>query len=178
MDGYALRSADVIDVPTELLATEAVMAGSGRTGPVEPGRAVRIMTGAPMPEGTDAVCMVEDTELVAGGGKVVIHTKAKPGANVRQPGEDIVVGQKVFGPGTVLGPSHIGVLASIGIDQVTTYPRLRVGVLSTGDELTGCGEPLGYGKIWDSNRHVLLAAPVRLAVRWSISELPVTTNAP
>ena len=158
MDGYALRSADVVDVPTELIVTEAVMAGSGPAGPIEPGRAVRIMTGAPMPEGADAVCMVEDTELAVGGGKVVIHTTPKRGGNVRQPGEDIVAGQKVFGPGTVLGPSHLGVLASIGIERVPTYPRLRVGVLSTGDELTGGGEPLGYGKIWDSNRQVLLAA--------------------
>jgi len=127
MDGYALRSADVVDVPTELVANEAVMAGSGPAEPVEPGRAVRVMTGASVPEGADAVCIVEDTEFVAGGDRVVIHTKPKPGANVRQPGEDIVAGQKVFGPGTVLGPSHLGVLASIGIDPVTTYPRLRAG---------------------------------------------------
>lgn len=157
VDGFAVRAADVSGAPVELKAVDTVVAGSASSPRLEPGRAIRIMTGAPLPEGADAVCMVEDT-TVAGGGTVVIGTAVAPGANVRRPGEDIAAGERLFEAGTVLGPAQIGVLASVGLAQVTVHRRLRVGVLSTGDELTAVGQALAPGRIWDSNRPLLIAA--------------------
>jgi molybdenum cofactor synthesis domain-containing protein len=113
------------------------------------------MTGAAVPEGADAICMVEHTR--AQDGWVVIEQGVGPGTNVRRPGEDIAVGDEVFAAGESLGPAHIGVLASLGVVRLEVFPRPRVGVVSTGDELVAGAGRLAPGKIRDSNRPGLLA---------------------
>jgi molybdopterin molybdotransferase len=156
MDGYALRSSDVRDSPARLRVVGEVMAGDDPGSlTVGEGEAVRIMTGAAIPLGADAVCMVEHTQ--SGDGWALIQDAVASGTNVRLPGEDIAPGAEVFAAGVRLGPAHIGVLASIGVEAVTAYPRARVGVVSTGDELVDGPGPLPLGKIRDSNRASLLA---------------------
>lgn len=163
MDGYAVRAADTIMAPVRLQVIETVAAGHSPTSAVAEGQAIRIMTGAPMPAGADAVCMVELTRAVDSGRAVIIQEPVLPGMSVREPGEDIQAGGEVFAAGTKLGPVHIGVLASLGIDTVLAYPQPRVGVLSTGDELVTGNEPGSRevgpapGKIRDANRPALLA---------------------
>jgi molybdopterin molybdotransferase len=161
MDGYAVRAADIAGAspghPVKLRVTGTLAAGTASTAPVAAGEALRIMTGAPFPLGADAIAIVETTEPADGGRSVLVRQPASAGEHVRPAGEDIAIGQEVFGAGTVLHPGHIGVLASIGREKVTVVARARVGVLSTGDELVeGAGE-LGPGQIRDSNRHTLLA---------------------
>jgi len=125
---------------------------------VAAGQAVRIMTGAVVPAGADAIVMVERTSPASGGeGRVVIEVSASPGDHVRHPGEDLRAGQVIFEAGTELGPGHIGVLASVGVTAVGVVPPPRVGVLSTGDELVADGRALRPGQIRDSNRPMLLA---------------------
>jgi len=157
MDGYAVRSADTQGAPVRLVVVATLAAGAAPDVDVREGQAVRIMTGAPMPAGADAVVMVERTRSVDDGDAVMIEVAATPGDHVRGPGEDLRRGQAVFGPGTVLSPGHVGVLASIGRETVTVIPPARVGVLSTGDELVAGGGPLRAGQIRDSNRPTLLA---------------------
>jgi molybdenum cofactor synthesis domain-containing protein len=124
------------------------------------GEAIRIMTGAPMPEGADAVVMVERTSPVAGAdaGGVAIEAEASPGDHIRRAGGDLTRGQEVFPAGTRLLGAHLGVLASVGAASIRAYPRPRVGVLSTGDELVDINRAsLAPGQIRDSNRPMLLA---------------------
>jgi molybdenum cofactor synthesis domain-containing protein len=156
MDGFAVRSGDTERAPVELVVAGTVAAGGGDELTVEPGHALRIMTGAPVPRGADAVVMVELTSP-AGDGRVIIQKAATVGDHVRGAGEDVAAGQEVFGPGTELGPGHLGVLASVGLQHVAVVPSPRVGVLSTGDELVEGGGPLRRGQIRDSNRPMLLA---------------------
>ncbi|MEY2476154.1 MAG: molybdopterin molybdotransferase [Actinomycetota bacterium] len=149
MDGFAVRAADTNGAPVTLEVVATIAAGATGEGvTVGPGQAARIMTGAPMPDGADAVVMVELTS--AEGEKVVVQQEVPPGNHVRHPGEDIEAGAEVFPAGTVLGPGHLGVLANLGLRKVPVFPRARVGVLSTGDELVN-------GQIEDSNRPALLA---------------------
>lgn len=157
MDGYALRAADTRHPPTRLQVQGTVMAGDDPHLTVGAGEAVRIMTGAPLPPGADAVCMVERTRPDASGSLVVIEDSMKVGTNIRPAGDDIAPGTEVFAAGTCLGPAHIGVLASLGVETVVAYPRPVVGVLSTGDELVTHGSALPPGKIRDANRPALLA---------------------
>jgi molybdopterin molybdotransferase len=154
MDGYAVRAADTEPVPARLKVTGTLAAGDAPHQAVGPGEAVRIMTGAPLPPGADAVVKVEDTE--AGDGVVVVRRRARPGDHLRRAGEDLRPGSVVFPAGTRLGPAHLGVLASLGLAEVAAYPRPRVGVLSTGDELVAAG-PLGPGQVRDANRPALVA---------------------
>jgi molybdenum cofactor synthesis domain-containing protein len=157
MDGFAVRAADTTNAPVTLTVVGTIAAGAPPDIPVGEGEAVRIMTGAPIPPGADAVVMVERTQLAEDGATVLIEQSAAQGDHVRPAGEDVAVGDVVFEAGTVLGAGHLGVLASIGMLDVPCYRRPRVGVLSTGDELVDGGRPLQPGQIRDSNRHTLLA---------------------
>jgi molybdopterin molybdotransferase len=157
MDGYALRAADVAAVPVTLPVVAEVAAGHPAPRPLQAGEAMRIFTGAPMPEGADAVVMVERTERRDGGKAVEIQVSVDAGNHVRAVGEDLHSGQRVFGAGDEITPARLGVLASLGIDEVEAHPRPRVGVMSTGDELVVGPGPLQPGQIRDSNRPALLA---------------------
>ena len=161
MDGFAVRSVDTLgadDHPVELRIVGTVRAGmSGQDSPVGPGEAARIMTGAPMPPGADAVVMVERTEAAADGSVVMVRAEVASGNHVRPPGDDIEPGDLVIGAGTVLTAAHLGVLATVGVARVAIIPRPRVGVISTGDELVDDGSALEPGQIRDSNRLTLRA---------------------
>ncbi|HUR24011.1 MAG TPA: gephyrin-like molybdotransferase Glp [Acidimicrobiales bacterium] len=160
MDGFAVRAADTARAPLTLEVVGTAAAGSAPGVEVGPGQAVRIMTGAIVPAGADAIVMVERTSP-AGAGQVSIDASASAGDHVRHPGEDIRAGQTLFEPGTELGPGHLGVLASVGAETVEIVPKARVGVLSTGDELTSAPGELRPGQIRDSNRPMLLALVAR-----------------
>lgn len=165
MDGFAVLASDTAsatpDAPVVLRITRTVAAGAG-PGEValQPGEAIRIMTGAPMPPGADAVVPVESTKPMgpgdSGEGSVLILRPALSGDCIRPAGEDLDSGQLAFVAGTRLVAGHLGVLASIGIHEVLTWRRPVVGVLSTGDELVEAPAPLGPGQIRDSNRLTLL----------------------
>lgn len=157
MDGFAVRAADTADAPTTLTVVGTLAAGAAPDVHVGPGEAVRIMTGAPMPPGADAVVMVEWTTTADDGGTVVIERAVPPGKHVRGAGDDIQPGQEVFPAFTVLQPGHLGVLAALGFRRVPVFTRPRVGVLSTGDELVDEGRDLKPGEIRDANRTTLLA---------------------
>lgn len=156
-DGYAVRSADVAGAPVRLRVTGSVAAGDAPMAGPGRGEAIRIMTGAPMPSGADAVCMIERARVSGDGTAVLIEAAVGPWTNVRFPGEDIAAGSVVIASGTPLMPAHIGVLASLGVQSVLVRPRPMVGVLSTGNELARPGAALPPGKIRDANRPALLA---------------------
>ena len=157
MDGFAVQAADTARAPVELIISGTLAAGADpATVKVEPGTAVRIMTGAPIPLGADAIVMVERTSVVDDGRRVRIEQPANEGDHIRPAGDDIHAGDTVISAGAVLGAGHIGVLASIGVDTVRVHRRPRVGVLSTGDELVTGGASLRPGQIRDSNRHALV----------------------
>ena len=160
MDGYAVRAADTAGAsattPVRLEVAGVLPAGAPPTIEVLPGAAVRIMTGAAMPPGADAVVMVEETEA-SDDGSVLIRLEVSPGEAVRAAGSDVRAGERVFDPQTVIRPAHLGVLASLGYARVPVFPRMRVGVISTGDELVEGGGPLAPGQIRESNREMLLA---------------------
>lgn len=157
MDGYAVRSADTAAAPVTLDVVDTLAAGRAPDVAVGPGQAVRIMTGAPIPPGADAVIMVERTRALDGGGQVVAEVSVPVGNHVRRAGEDLEVGRVVFEPGEVLQPAHVGVLAGLGIHAISVVRRPRVGVISTGDELVDGSEPLALGQVRDSNRYSLLS---------------------
>lgn len=155
MDGFAVRAADTAP-GARLRVVGTLPAGADPASlHVGPGDAVRIMTGAPIPAGADAVVMVERTSVE--GDNVVLEIAVEAGNHVRAAGEDMQSGAVVFEPGTVLGPAHLGVLASAGCATAPVWPRPTVGVLSTGDELVPVDVALGPGQIRDSNRYSLLA---------------------
>ncbi|MDQ3980623.1 MAG: molybdopterin molybdotransferase MoeA, partial [Actinomycetota bacterium] len=156
MDGYAVRAADTANPPARLAVVGVLPAGGTPDTPVGTGQAVRIMTGAPIPPGADAVVMVERTQPLDGGASVLIEIEATPGMSIREAGSDVRAGTEVVPAGTPLSAGHIGVLASLGYEQVPVHSRPRVGVLATGDELVDGSEPLRPGKIHDSNRPMLL----------------------
>ena len=159
MDGFAVQAADTVGAPVTLDLVGTVAAGVDPvTAGIEvgPGEAVRIMTGAPMPPGADAVVMVELAEASPDGAAVMVDVEVPVGNHIRAAGEDLVTGDRVFDTGTVLGPGHLGVLASIGVVTVRVRRRLRVGVLSTGDELHEGPAALAPGQIRDANRPALL----------------------
>ncbi|MFC4592224.1 molybdotransferase-like divisome protein Glp [Sphaerisporangium corydalis] len=160
MDGYAVRAADVAaaadDAPVVLPVTVDVAAGDTAPRRVEPGLVTRIMTGAPLPDGADAVVPVEWTD--GGTVKVAIRRAAPLGNAIRRSGEDVLAGGLVLTAGAVLGPAQLGILAGVGRRTVLAHPRPRVVVLSTGAELVEPGTPLGHGQIWESNSFTMVAA--------------------
>jgi molybdenum cofactor synthesis domain-containing protein len=157
MDGYALRSEDSKAAPVSLKVVGSVMAGQVLGSAISAGQAARIMTGAPLPPGADAVEMLEEVEMGEGASSVTIKRVLQAGNFVRSPGHDVAVGDVIAELGSVLSPARIGVLAGQGIANALVHPRPRVGVLSTGDELVADFAPLSPGKIRDSNRHALMA---------------------
>jgi len=156
MDGYAVRGADVKQGGVRLRVVGAVAAGSLADRAVGAGEAMRIMTGAPMPDGADTVVRVEDTDN--GAEVVAINTATAQGVAVRQAGEDLRRGEVVLKRGTLLRHAEIGVLAAIGRAKVNVVRRPNVAVLSTGDELVDIDEEPGPGRIRDANRYSLAAA--------------------
>jgi molybdopterin molybdotransferase len=164
MDGYAVRSRDTCGAtrqsPRFLRVIGTVSAGTIAECEVEPGTAIRIMTGAPIPQGADSVVMFEDTDepqrhRVAT--EIGILREVEPGLNIRRAGEDIAQGSIVLTKGTVLRPSEVGVLASLGRTTVRVIRRPVVAILATGDELVDITQPLPAGKIYNSNTYSLAA---------------------
>jgi molybdopterin molybdotransferase len=167
MDGYALRAEDTRGAgessPVYLTVVGEVAAGSMPTNEVRSGTAIRIMTGAPLPEGADAVVQFENTDEVnrksSGGdlGQIGILCQAKKGLNVRGRGEDIAKGKLILKKGRMLRPQEIGILASLGHSTALVIRHPIVAILATGDELTGVDQPLAPGKIHDSNTYIIAA---------------------
>jgi len=158
MDGYAVRSGDTSAAPVELAVIGVLAAGAAPALSLEPGTAIQIMTGAPIPPGADGIAIVERTEPGSKQGTVRVLDRVSPGEYIRRAGSDLRLGDLAAGEGTVIGPAHVSLLASVDAQTVTVHPRPRVGVVSTGDELADVSSPLGPGQIRDSNRQGLLAA--------------------
>ena len=174
VDGYAVRAADVEAAPVELFVVGEVAAGAAPfAGVVGPGQAVRLMTGAPMPAGADAMVMVEDSARL-GDERVRLWRAVAAGAAVRDVGDDVCVGTTVFAAGTVVTPAVAGVLASINAREVMAHPAARVAVLSTGDELVADGSPLRPGQIRESNATML--APLLVEAGCAVDHLGVVAD--
>jgi molybdopterin molybdotransferase len=160
MDGYALRADDVAaatsERPVRLRIIETVGAGAVPVHSLAEGTATKIMTGAALPDGADAVVRVEDTGEADG--NVEVRAAVATGANVRHPGEDVRRDEELFVPGRLLRPADIGLLASIGAAVVRVRRRARVAILATGDELVDLGQAPGPGQIVNSNAYTLAAA--------------------
>ena len=163
MDGYAVCSDDLPETGSKALQViGTALAGAPFEGKVVAGTAVRIMTGAVLPQGADTVIMQERVERE--GATVRIGDDNKRGQNTRQAGEDIQPGDLVLEAGRLLTPADLGLIASLGIAEVAVRRRLRVAFFSTGDELRSLGEPLAEGQIYDSNRYTLYGMLTRLGV--------------
>jgi molybdopterin molybdotransferase len=163
MDGWAVRFADLKnDGAITLKRVGESFAGKPCGRAIEAGEAVRIFTGAVMPEGADTVVMQERATEVPGGVSIAQGAVGKAGQNRRFAGEDLKRGAVVFRAGQALRPAELGMLASLGINEVGVYRRLRVAFFSTGDELRSIGQPLGAGEIYDSNRYTLYGMLTRL----------------
>jgi len=163
MDGFAVRAADVADAPATLPVAGEVAAVAGVPAPLEPGTAVRIMTGAQLPEGADAVVPVEDTEPDGTAeSRVRVLRPRAAGEYVREAGSDLAAGDDVLPPGLRLASRHLAAAAASGLTELLVRERVRVAVVSTGSELVPPGSPLGAGEIPDANG-VALAAAVRAA---------------
>jgi molybdopterin molybdotransferase len=153
VDGFACRREDL---HSQLRILEVIMAGKMPQYEITRGSCSKIMTGAPVPEGADTVFMVEDSELKDK--NTVIFTAHKTASNICRIGEDIEAGQKMIDAGTLLKPWHIGILASVGVKDVSVYKKIKVGIITTGDELLEPGQPLVDGKIRNSNAYQLLSS--------------------
>ncbi|CAB1130010.1 Molybdopterin molybdenumtransferase [Candidatus Hydrogenisulfobacillus filiaventi] len=161
MDGFAVRAADVAGAavrPVTLRVIGRTGAGHLPPGPLEPGTAVQVMTGAPLPAGADAVVPVEWTRMQAGAATVTILQPVRAGSHVRPRGQDMRQGSRVLEAGTRLDPPVLGIAASLGAVRLPVYPRPRVAIVSTGDELVDPGQIPGPGQIRNSNAYALAAA--------------------
>jgi molybdopterin molybdotransferase len=179
MDGYAVRAADVAGAPVSLPVTGEIPAAAGDPGTLQPGTAIRIMTGAPVPLGADAIVPVEDTST--DGDKVSIARPRSVGEFVREAGSDLAAGALLLPAGTRLAPRHIAALAAAGLDSVDVRTRVRVAVISTGSELVAPGSELGAGQIPDANGPALgaavQAAGADFAMQGRVFDLPATLAA-
>jgi molybdopterin molybdotransferase len=159
MDGYAVRAEDTFGAgryePRVLRCIETVYTGQVPSRAIETGVCIEIATGAPMPDGADAVVMVEETERVPGTDDVRIFTPVYPRQHVGRRGADIASGQPVLQSGDVLNPSRIGAIAAVGALEVDVYARPRIAILSTGNEVVPPGAPLRPGQIYDINQFTL-----------------------
>ena len=164
VDGYAVRLADVADASEDraihLPVVGEMAAGQSQVLAMTPGTAIRIMTGAPVPSGCEAVVPIEWTD--EGTAEVRIHQAPGRGQHIRRRGEDVEEGDLLLSSGSVLGPRQVGVVASVGRPQVLARPRPRVVIMSTGAELRDPGRPLGHDSIYDANSFLLAAAARRL----------------
>ena len=161
MDGYAVRFADLkSDAKATLKVAGTSFAGAPFAGTVKSGECVRIMTGGVVPQGADTIVMQEHVETK--GDQVMIGGGHRKGQNLRHAGEDLRVGQAALQRGQLVRPADIGLIASLGIPEITVYRRLRVAFFSTGDELRSIGTPLDEGQIYDSNRYTLYGMLSRL----------------
>jgi molybdopterin molybdotransferase len=162
VDGYAVRGGDLPrDAEAAFAVTGRVQAGAAAGMALAPGQAVRIFTGAPMPEGADTVFMQEDVRL-DGEGRVVLPAGLKPGANVRPAGEDIAAGSAALEGGRRLLPQDVALAAAFGLTELEVRRRIRVAVFSTGNELVSPGGERGPSQLFDSNRFMLMAMLARL----------------
>ena len=162
MDGYALRSADLARIPATLAIIEDIKAGDMPGKTVQAGQCARIMTGAPVPEGADAVIRVEDTQTSSDG--VQINAAVKPGNDIRLRGEGMRNGAVVLTAGTEITPGVTGVLATVKCAQLQVYRRPRVAILSTGNELEDLDDPVDPNKIPNSNSYALMAQVQALGI--------------
>lgn len=164
VDGYAFAAADHAAAGGFFPVVARVPAGHPHPDPVPPGAAVRIFTGAVMPDGVDTVAMQEDCETHEQDGRpfVIVPAGLKPGANRRRAGEDLKAGAPVMERGTRLRPQEVAALASLGFEAVAVRTRLKVALLSTGDEIVRPGRPIEPGEVYDSN-HALLVALLAMA---------------
>jgi molybdopterin molybdotransferase len=163
MDGFAVRSADLAKVPATLAIIEDIKAGDMPTKTVQVGQCARIMTGAPVPQGADAVIRVEDT-LVLSDDKVQIKVAVKPGNDIRLQGEGMRNSEAVLAAGTEITPGVIGILATVKSAQVQVYRHPRVAILSTGNELEDMDDPVDPNKIPNSNSYALMAQVQALGI--------------
>ena len=159
MDGFAVRAADTAEA-SPALKVDLVIAGESRAGTpfggtLEPGQAVTISTGAPIPDGADAV--IQKELVTAEGGRLTLSSRVEAGHDIRRRGEIAKKGQEILPGGTALGAIGMGALASIGVDSVSCHRKPRVSLLTSGDELVEPGERLGPGQIWNSNRYSVSA---------------------
>jgi molybdopterin molybdotransferase len=160
MDGYAVRASDTQGAtrtnPRALVKVGTLYTGEVAAIAIREGQCMEIATGAPMPEGADAVVMVEETQTAAGTG-VQICTEVRPQQNVGRKGADIQAGHVVVSAGTTLNSSRVGAIAAVGTSHLEVYARPRVAILSTGNEIVGPGTPLQPGQIYDINRFTISA---------------------
>ncbi len=163
MDGFALRSVDLAQVPVALEIIEDIRAGDMPVRTIQSRQCARIMTGAPVPQGADAVIRVEDTSVLAGN-TVQINVAVKQGNDIRTRGENMRHHEVVLACGTEITPGVIGILATVKCRKMEVYRRPSVAILSTGDELEGLDEPVDPNKIPDANSHALMAQVQALGI--------------
>ena len=161
VDGYAVQSRDLPQAKERAFPVTGRVAAGASAKAAQPGQAVRIFTGAPMPDGTDTVFMQEDVRIDEAG-HVVLPAGLKPGANVRPAGEDVPQGRVALKAGQRLRPQDVALAAAFGLTQIEVVRRLRVAVFSTGDELASPGAPRAATQLFDSNRFMLMAMLKRL----------------
>jgi molybdopterin molybdotransferase len=174
VDGYAVRSGDLPRGEDQAFpVTGRIQAGASTSQAIKPGHAMRIFTGAPMPDGADTVFMQEDVRLDEAG-QVVLPAGLRPGANVRPAGEDIAAGRSALAAGQRLRPQDIALAAAFGLTQLEVRRRIRVAVFSTGNELVSPGSPRAAAQLFDSNRFMLMAMLTRLGCE--VSDLGIFSD--